>query len=132
MTRADSTLVRRWCLRQIGDQDAAVVHPKREIEAGRKLAGDQPQLRRSRELPGLVENGRRGFGAKLFRVPAIFLLPEAARFRIGHAFALPEQFVGVEARQIDERRNGDAISAPQQRERESARVSAPTNQPTDA
>ena len=78
-----------------------------EIEPRRDLAEDQAQLRRSADLPDLVEDRRDGFRAKRFRVGRIFLVPEAQRFGISRRCAsssIAKIVVGVEARQIDERR----------------------------
>ena len=104
-TRSEPEKIRRLLpyrsLGEVRDQDAAVVHRECEVEARSDLAEDEPQVRRGRELPDLVQDRRDRFGAQRFGVARKFLLPEAQRFGVGHAGddALAEAVVGVEARQ---------------------------------
>ena len=93
-------------LREVGDEDAAVVHRVREVEARSDLTEDEPQVRRGRELSGFVQNGRRRFRALLFRIARVLVAPEAQRLGVGYFGndALPKAIVGVEPRQVKERR----------------------------
>jgi len=89
---------------QVCDQDAAVLHREREIEARSDLAEDEPQVRRSGDLPDLIQDRRDRVGAQRLGVARKLLLPEAQRLGIADVRddAVAEAVVGVEARQIDQ------------------------------
>ena len=70
-------------LGEVRDHDLSVVHRVRERELRRRLPEDQPEIRRGRELAGLVEDRRGHLQAILRRVLAELVVPEAARYRIG-------------------------------------------------
>ena len=65
---------------------------------------DQAKLRRSRELPGLVQDRSDGFRAEVFGVAGKLFTPEAERFGISDAakHALTKIVVGVDARQVNQ------------------------------
>ena len=75
-----------------------------EIEAGREVLEDEPQVRRGGNLPDLVEDRRNRIGAQGFRVARKLFPPKAQRFGIAHAVddALSEAIIGVEACEIDQ------------------------------
>ena len=120
-TRSEPEKIRRLLpyrpLGEVRDEDAAVVHREREIEARSDLTEDEPQVRRGGDLPDLVEDRRDRVGAQRLGVARKLLLPEAQRFGIAHAAddALAEAIVGVETRKIDQGRvlardeRGDAV-----------------------
>ena len=92
--------------RDIRNQDAPVVHREGEIEFRRGLPEDVAQDGRGRDLPDLVEDGGRGLGLKALVVARVLLAPEPRDDRVGNARhdAPAKLVVGVEPRQVDERR----------------------------
>ena len=87
-------------------KNAPVVHRKGQIKFRRGLAEDIAQYRRGSNLADLVEDGRRSLCLKTLVVTWIFLPPKAGDDRVSDPGddALAKALVGVEPRQVDERR----------------------------
>ena len=62
--------------RQIGDENAAMLHRIAEVELGRVLAEHGAQRRRGGKLPDLVENGSGRLGAIPLVVLRVLPYPE--------------------------------------------------------
>jgi hypothetical protein len=78
-----SCLVLAECaLREVGDQDTAVVHDKPEVERVPNLAQDVPKRCGSEETAELVLDGRDSFGSEAFVVVGELLEPELPNDRV--------------------------------------------------